>query len=212
MTDEEYTFRQDVRDKSSTAVSSKRKVLHTKGCSLPYESLSYKQRQKLNGEVKTVMDLGKPISYQEFRSLPDEFKIKYIQRQQKLYGATQSMFCQLFHCGSSTMNRIYHNLGLYGGVRGKKPTWQQQESWKAFCNGVIGGGNAQKEEPHVEPVSEPSVYPEPLSTPSPEFIAMDIYNVKSWDELTRIVGTIDISSGYKVCIKLFKKEDEDNVC
>ncbi len=155
------------------------------------------------------MDLNKPISYQTFKSLPDDLKLQYIIRQQNLYGATQRMFAELFDCGVTTIGRIYSHLKISSDNRGRKPTRRQMESWKAFCGGIIGGGEMSKES-KIEttctgiirnPISSEEV-PSGKKGILPDSIIVKFSNVVAWESLIGHLRQLDISNGANIEIKI----------
>ena len=77
MTDERYTFVEDVREKKRTARGYYNKVRKGGRVKLPSDYLTAKEKKKLNGEV-IGYQLNKPMGYDEFRMLPDDIQVEYI--------------------------------------------------------------------------------------------------------------------------------------
>lgn len=79
MSDEEFIYRQDIKEKKSTG----RGAFHKKGgskskkCNFPSDYMTRKEKQALNGEVMSY-NPNKFYSYAEFKQLPMEYQIKYI--------------------------------------------------------------------------------------------------------------------------------------
>lgn len=152
MTDAEYIFMHDAKDKKSIAASAYRKRIDSRGCKLPFESIPYNKRSKLNGEVKTVANLDRPMKWNELKALPDDIKVKYIMRLRELYHADYPHIAVMLGVSCRYLSLIAKNLGIDcqdqdGKISRNRMTLQQKESWKAFCNGVIGGGDTSNNDP-----------------------------------------------------------------
>lgn len=224
MTDEAYTFVKDIRDKKSVAASAFRRNPGHRGCKLPYEAIPYAERRKLNGEVKT-MNIDRPMKWDEFKALPDDIKVKYITRLRELYHANYKDIAEMLGTGHKYLNQIANGLGIDcygqdGKVSRNRMTWQQRESWKAFCNGVLGGSpkaEVQVEEPKMASellskldLDECSEYckkdvqmtqeayellpaVKPAETVSGR-ISVSVEGARSWDEFIDIFAKLPISA------------------
>lgn len=79
LSDEEYIYRQDIKDKKSAG----RGAFHKKGgskskkCNFPSDYLTKKEREAMNGEVMTY-NPNAWYTWEEFKKLPMEYQIKYI--------------------------------------------------------------------------------------------------------------------------------------
>lgn len=79
MKNEEYVFYQDIKEKKSAA----RGAFHKKGgskskkCTLPSDYLTKKEREKMNGEVKT-WKMNEFYTWQEFKQMPDDIQEAYL--------------------------------------------------------------------------------------------------------------------------------------
>lgn len=74
----EGVYRQDLMDKTITAKSARSRV-GSNGVRMPSDSLSRKERQELNGEVKTY-HIGKPMTLEEYNALPEDIQELYRKR------------------------------------------------------------------------------------------------------------------------------------
>lgn len=231
MTDEAYVFISDAREKKSIAVSAHHKVSRHRGCKLPYEAIPYTQRYKLNGEVKS-MNIDKPMTWDEFKALPDDIKVKYIVRLRDLYHADYPHIARMLGVTDRYLNQVANGLGISskgddGKIIRNRMTWQQKESWKAFCNGVLGGSPKAEikiEEPKIiavdldpallnpalmvdpqQPVAVDSI-PEPVPEPkmepqpAPNSISVTVDNLSSWAYLFQMLNNIPIQAGAKVTV------------
>ena len=79
MNDYEYTFKQDVREKKTIGNSAYHKKNGSKShyVSLPSDHLSRKEKEALNGEVKT-WNLMKPMKWEEFEEMPLDLQERYL--------------------------------------------------------------------------------------------------------------------------------------
>ena len=72
--DEEYLFREDVREKAITARSAHKRPRRS-GCRMP--RYTAKELREMNGPTYTV-NLGKPIAYKEFKALSESLQKEYL--------------------------------------------------------------------------------------------------------------------------------------
>lgn len=75
MRDEEYLFKEDVREKAITARSAKKRPRHS-GCHLP--QYTAKEMREMSGPTYTL-NLKKRITYAEFKALPEGLQKSYVQ-------------------------------------------------------------------------------------------------------------------------------------
>lgn len=79
MSDEEFIYRQDIKEKKEAG----RGAFHKKGgskskkCNFPSDYMTRKEKQALNGEVMSY-NPNKFYSYAEFKQLPMEYQVKYV--------------------------------------------------------------------------------------------------------------------------------------
>jgi len=142
MTDFDY----DVMQKKRTAAA----AFHRKGgskskkCSLPSDNLTEAQRRKLNGPVTSVK-LDQPMKWDEFKDLPNSLKQEYLKSLMDTYQASQEMLAKMFGVSQGSICRLYKILGMKSFQKHVRPYGEELERrdaiWKAFCNGVVGGGN-----------------------------------------------------------------------
>ena len=79
MDDEKYVFFQDVREKKVTGYSARKQRSHCgkAGCKLPSDYLTKKEIKNMSGEVKSYR-LNEPMTYAEFRLMPEDLQKTYI--------------------------------------------------------------------------------------------------------------------------------------
>jgi len=137
----------DVKEKKSIArgAFARKGGSKSKKCSLPSDILTEAQKRKLNGPCTTVK-LGAPMSWDEFKALPNSLAEEYLTDLQDTYGATQKMLAQMFGLSTSYLCKALHTRGLevhFTKGHGSVDTLlSKQAKWDAFCNGVVGGGGS----------------------------------------------------------------------
>ena len=103
MTDEEYVFHQDVRQKKRISYGAfhKKNGARSKKCNFPSDYMTKKELLKMNSEPITY-DLKKFYTYEEFKKFPNDIAAQYIQR-----------LTDTYHVGSNAIGT--HLFGLYAG-------------------------------------------------------------------------------------------------
>lgn len=138
MTDEKYVFISDVKEKKNIGRSSHSKRTHAgKGgrVRLPSDYLSQKERNAMNGEVKSYR-MNDPMTWAEFRSMPDDLKINYIKMIRSAYGVSDSFMAKnLFKAGQTSVSKMFRRLGIAHG-KGSGNNKADKEGFLAWCNGV----------------------------------------------------------------------------
>ena len=147
MRDEEYEFFQDCREKKSTAASAFKRRTHTgKGgrVRFPSDYLSIKEFKKMNGETKSYR-LNEPMSWDEFKAMPDDLKVMYLNLLIQKYNPSARDIGTMFGvCGQSVIN-YGKKIGVVFPLRNPTTPWDK-EGWLAWVNGVP---KATKEEPET---------------------------------------------------------------
>lgn len=111
MTDETYTFISDVKVKGSIARSGGRKGKSRRGCSLPSDILTSKEKRKMNGDVVSI-SMDRPMSYQKFQTLSKEVQKDYIQNLIDNYCGTTSRIAELFKIPESQVKKLRQDLNI----------------------------------------------------------------------------------------------------
>lgn len=79
MDDEKYAFEEEVREKKIIARSAHKRTVKGGRVRLHSDNLSKKELKKMSGEAKTY-NLGQPMKWAEFKSMPDDLKVEYIKQ------------------------------------------------------------------------------------------------------------------------------------
>lgn len=143
MTDERYTFVEDVREKKRTARGYHNKVRKGGAVKMPSDFMTRKEKRALNGEVKEY-NLNKPMDWAEFKAMPDDLKIAYILRLRDNYGGTAREISRMLGVSTATFGRMMAELGI------KFPhniTMRQRKAWDTFKGRNMEHEETQKTSP-----------------------------------------------------------------
>lgn len=158
--DEQYVLMQDIKDKKITARSAMKKRTHCgKGGTVKFPSdyLTKGQIKKMSGEVKSYK-MNTPMTWDEFKDLPDDLKKIYIQTIRTKYGAPYSAIADMFGVASSLVGRWARTLG----ISDKLPegctlrTWDKEGFYAWRSNATDAA--VEHTEVEVEEVPEPDQF------------------------------------------------------
>ena len=151
-------FDYDVLQKKRIAAGSRhmRRGSRSKRCFLPSDNLTPAQLKRRNGPVSTYK-LDAPMRWDDFKAMPVDLQKRYLTNLVETYGATNEMLGDMFYVHPTRVGTVKKDLGVVSHnphrLIGEKKAIRDQ-MWAAFCNGVVGGGDAVKETPK-EPPKEP---------------------------------------------------------
>ena len=118
-------------------------------CFLSSDSLTPAQLKRRNGPVSTYK-LDAPMRWDDFKEMPADLQKQYLTYLVETYGATNEMLGDMFYVHPTHVGAIKKALGVVSHnphrLIGEKKAIRDQ-MWAAFCNGVVGGGDAVKETP-----------------------------------------------------------------
>ena len=144
-------FDYDVLQKKRTAAGARhmKRGSRSKRCSLPSDNLTPAQLKRRNGPVSTYK-LDAPMRWDDFKAMPVDLQKKYLTNLVETYGATNEMLGDMFYVHPTHVGAVKKALGVISNnprhLSKEKKTIRDQ-MWAAFCNGVVGGGDAVKETP-----------------------------------------------------------------
>lgn len=164
MPDEQYIMISDSIEKKKIAHSSHNRKTHCgKGgrVKFPSDYLSKKELKAMNGDVKSY-SLNKPMTWKEFRSMPQDLQIMYIKKLRNEFGVPDIVLSKAMGvCKSSfskAMRDLNLSLGKSAGATGKQ--WLNSEKsskfseyWNKFNNkkeDVIEEGSVEEKNGAVE--------------------------------------------------------------
>lgn len=157
MNDYEWDFVKDSMDKKNVARSARSTRTHCgKGGAVKFPSdyLTKKELKAMSGEVIKYASLKNPMSWSEFKELPDDLKKEYIASIRAKFGAPDKYIAQMLGVSQYTLCLYFKDLGLGAGKNcgnsGRK--WKTEEflAWQS-------GANFEAE---VAPVPEEVIEPE----------------------------------------------------
>ena len=121
----------------------------SKRCSLLSDNLTPAQLKRRNGPVSTYK-LDAPMRWDDFKAMPVDLQKQYLTNLVETYGATNEMLGDMFYVHPTHVGTVKKALGAVSAnphrCIGEKKAIRDQ-MWAAFCNGVVGGGDAVKEPP-----------------------------------------------------------------
>lgn len=118
MTDEEYLYRQDVKEKAIIARSSRNsRSARRRGCRTSTDNMTRKEWEKMNGPVHTV-NLGQAMTWEEFRAMPKNLQQQYAQHILDHYAVGPYAIARMFGVSGAYCGTYLHELGIkFSGKR-----------------------------------------------------------------------------------------------
>ena len=137
MKDEEWLFYKDTRDKKNIANSARNKRTHNGkrgGVKFPSDYLTQKEIKKMSGEAK-IYKLNEPMSWKEFKQMPDDIKVMYVKLLREKYSVSDTKIAKMLGVSQVTASREFLRLGVTLG-KGNHLKGFNSEGWTAWCNGI----------------------------------------------------------------------------
>lgn len=114
MTDAEYIYRQEIKERKRNGWGARNKKNGSKStkCTLPHESMTRKEIAAMNGEVKT-WNMRHFYTWSEFKEMPDDIQIQYINSITNRYGVGLSAVAtKVFGKCDSALHNHFKSKGL----------------------------------------------------------------------------------------------------
>ena len=114
MPDEQYVMISDSIEKKKIAHSSHNRKTHCgKGgrVKFPSDYLSKKELKAMNGDVKSY-NLNRPMTWEEFRSMPQDLQIMYIKKLRNEFGVPDSVLGKAMGVCRSSFSKAMRDLSL----------------------------------------------------------------------------------------------------
>lgn len=155
MSEAEYELKQDSRDKKITARSARSTRTHCgkRGAvKFPSDYLTKKERDAMNGKCETYR-LNAPMSWQEFKSMPEDLQKTYIKTLRKTYNVPNKALAEMFGVSGPAIAKYFESRGLSmgKGSAASKRVWNK-EGFLAWRGGAVGH---PVDETPVEEIEEP---------------------------------------------------------
>lgn len=134
--DEQYVMISDSIEKKKIAHSSHNRKTHCgKGgrVKFPSDYLSKKELKAMNSDVKTY-NLNRPMTWKEFRSMPQDLQIMYIKKLRNEFGVPDIILSKSMGVGKSSFSRAMSDLNLSLGksAGAKSKQWLDSEKSSKF--------------------------------------------------------------------------------
>lgn len=220
LSDEEYIYRQDIKEKKSAGRGAyhKKNGSKSKKCNFPSDYLTKKEKMAMNGECISY-DMKKFYSYAEFKTFPDDIQLKYINGLINRYNVTVSAIAEdLFHITPTGFYKHLKKKDLMQYIN-KAPNGKSSIAIEGRARLMIAIENANKPKEEVvpepvieEPASEPeaAIIPEPKIEDSIEpkvfanFRSMQV-EMNDWDsDILDFLRTRFAGGGYHITITVDK--------
>lgn len=136
MTDEEYVFQQDVKErkKMKTGAMHRKCGAKSKKCTLPSDHLTYSQKKKLNGECE-IINLNKPLSgFNELKKYSISLQIEYLKNCITKYGARKTDVVKMLKTTHTNFNNYCKRYRIVLEFPNRGTGWHSQmdERWAKF--------------------------------------------------------------------------------
>lgn len=173
MTDIEYMFRQDIREKKAAGrgVYGKRTGSKTKYVGLPQTHMSDAQLKRRNGPLLTY-NINTFNDWTSFRNLPYDLQKTYMQNLLATYNVNAQILADTYGVHKNTFLNYLKARGIKLSFHkgGGKP--RSDERWPDFVGGKlttlgykIGFSDTAEPEVATAPVAEPEVVTAPVTKP-----------------------------------------------
>lgn len=137
-------LREECADRKRTARGAFNKKTHNgKGgrVKFPSDYLSKKEKEKMNGEVKTFK-MNQPISWEEFKTYPDDIKRQYIRALRMRFQVPDKLIAEMMGVPKSTFGLWMQTLNMAVG-KGHKPNFTDTmktawDNWRLQITHVKG--------------------------------------------------------------------------
>lgn len=154
MSDAEYVYRQDLRDKKITSYGAfhKKRGAKSKKCNFPSDYLSKKEKKKLNSEI-TTYDMSKFCTYDEFKKLPPDIQVEYLNTLIKKYDITVvTVAKEVFGVTSDAIRQMLVKSNVYNGLYRRPHFRPRKEDIERFQNDIFQARKLDGVEKNAEEV------------------------------------------------------------
>jgi hypothetical protein len=140
MNDLEWDFVKDSIDKKNVARSARSTRTHCgKGGAVKFPSdyMSKKEIKAMSGEVIQYASLKKPMSWEEFKALPDDLKKEYIKWIRDEFDAPDCYIYKMLGVSGKYFGLIMKDIGMVGGSeKGSRRKWKKEQfyAWAGFAD------------------------------------------------------------------------------
>lgn len=130
MTDERYSYVEDVKNRKNVARSGGKKGKSRYGCSLPVDYMTTKEKRDANSRWISIT-YDRPISFDKFLAYSDDDKRKYLQIVIDNHGGTTGRIAEMFGCTEAGVKKFRQDLDIKSPVY-KFGTTNIDTLWETF--------------------------------------------------------------------------------
>ena len=142
----------------------RRRGSKTKHVSLPSDHMTEAQWKRRNGEV-TTYQLGSPMKWETFRSMPNDLKEQYVRYLHEKYNITRAILAKAFGVSDTTLRNALSDCSLSDIFSaGSKMKQVEREQFYVFWNGQQHCDEDRFHEPATRRSDDPDI--EPTGTPA----------------------------------------------
>lgn len=145
MNNEKYVFVQDVKEKKRAGRGGYNRKTHGGAVKFPSDYLSKKELKAMNGET-TTYKMNEPLTWKEFRKMPDDIKIMYIKALRQKYHVPNTYIAEMMGVHRVGFSNEMSRLGLRPEGNARR-AWDR-EGFFAWCKQGKSADN-QPEEPTI---------------------------------------------------------------
>lgn len=148
MNDAAYAFQEDVKERKSllSGARHKKNGSKSKKVTFPSDNLSYYQRKKLNGEVKSY-SMNRPMTWKEFQTYPDDLQETYLATLVDGFNVSMNQIGDMMDISNTTLNRLIKTKGFtkIHTTRGRRIVTEEDiQSWNEFLGDWPTGRYSEK--------------------------------------------------------------------
>lgn len=137
MTDERYSYVEDVKNRKNVARSGGKKGKSRYGCSLPSDIMSHWAKKRENGDV-VIMAPDRPIIYEDFKELSEDMQRQYLQGIIDNYGGTTERIAKMWGVSEAKVKNHRQLLGIKNPQPSLGALWDIDSGarWTGFLSGI----------------------------------------------------------------------------
>lgn len=121
----------------------------------------------MNGEPTTYR-INSPMTWDEFKTIPDDLKVLYVGWIRDTFGATDKAIAEMLGVDKAWFSKTMRSLGAVGPKRGPRATWDT-EGFAVWCNSVAADETAA-----AEPAAEAKTEAKDLVAVEPVYTLRDL--------------------------------------
>ena len=202
MTNEEFVFHQTELERKRTARGAyNKKRQGGRHVRLPSDNMTKKEMQAMNGEIQTYK-LSEPMTWQEFRAMPDDIRRQYILGLRERYDASTGMFCQMFEVSKPTFWKELQRLGIK--ATNVMPTKDSLAKWDGFLHQTEPQEEVPEETPDEPVEQEPQETPQETPKETQELPKFEPHITIVQNDIDRLCAVLKLlnGTGAKVTIEV----------